>query len=77
MTRDDQRQAVVLVVVGFGMLVNVDDRGAVEQVAVAFRSRLQLAEQIRELFDVPAADVAHDALAVGAARSRSLAVAWV
>ena len=39
---DDQRQAVVLVRVGLGVLVHEHDAGVIEQRAVAFRNRLQL-----------------------------------
>ena len=68
---DDHRQAVVLVGVGLGMLVDHYQSGVVEQVAVAFRRRFHLRDQIRELLNMPAADVAENA---HAARRLDLAV---
>src|SRR6476660_5274883 len=49
--------------------------GVVEQVARAFGCRLHATDEIGELFHVPAADVAHDPLAVRAIGSRRFAVA--
>jgi hypothetical protein len=65
MTRDDGGHAAGLMRVGFGVLVNVDEQRAIEHVAVTLRHRLELADEIGELFDVPAADIAHDALSLG------------
>src|SRR5262245_45712132 len=66
MTREDCGHAAGLMRVGFGMLVNVNEQRAIEHVAVALRHRLELADEIGELFYVPSADIAHDALSFGA-----------
>ena len=59
--RDDHRQIVVLVSIGLGVLVDVQQAGVIEQRAVALRHRLELSDEVGELFDVPAADVPQDA----------------
>jgi len=64
MSGDDHRQAVVLMIVRFGVLVNKQQARAVEKVLLALLNLLQFAEQIGKFLDVPAADVAHDPLAV-------------
>src|SRR6185312_667163 len=74
MSRNDPAVARVLVGIGFGVLVSVMDTAIVEQGTVAFGDRFQFAEEIGELLDVPAADVAKHALSFHAIRSRSLAV---
>src|SRR4051794_23406908 len=74
MSRNDHREPVVLMIVRFRMLVYVNKAGTIEYVAVAFGSRFQFAEKISELLDVPPADVAHDALPVGACRAGSFAI---
>src|SRR5687768_18123132 len=56
------------------MFVNEKQSGVVEQRAVAFRNRLQLGDQIGELFHVPAANVPQDTLSFGAALTGRLAV---
>ena len=64
-TGEDERQAVVLVRVRLGVLVRKHDAGVIEQRPVPFRHCLHPPQQIREFLDVPAADVAHDALTFG------------
>ena len=51
------RQVVVVVAVAVADAAAVDDHAVVEQRAVAFLDRLQLAEQVGELLDVEAVDL--------------------
>ena len=51
--------------IGFGVFVREDEAGVIEQVAIAFGYGFQPGDQIGELFHMPAADIAHDALAFG------------
>ena len=48
--------------IGLGMFVRVNRGGVIEQIPVAFRHRFQLRNEIRELFHMPAANVAQHAL---------------
>jgi len=63
--RNQRGQAVALVGISFGVLVDVQRAGVIEERAVAFGNRLELGQEVGELLDVPAVDVAHDPLAFG------------
>ena len=67
MSGDDHGEAAVLVRVCFGVLVDIEP-GSVWSSTVPSPSGIDrsLASKVGELFNVPAADVAQDALAVGA-----------
>ncbi len=56
------------------MLVHEEDAGPIEHVAVAFRRGFQLRDEIGEFLYVPAADIAEDALAVGAIAAGRFAI---
>ena len=71
---ENRDHAACLMKVGLGVLVHEDQQRVVQKRARAFRNRLQLADQVRELFHVPAADVAQNALAFGPACARRFAV---
>src|SRR4051794_37118162 len=66
--------AAGLVGSGFSMLVHIHENGIVEQSAIAFGNGFKLADQVSELFDMPAADVAKDSLTLLARLARSLSI---
>ena len=65
MARKDRHQAVVLVGVGFGVLMDVHQAAMIEYGPFPLGYRFQLADEIRELLGVPSADVAQDPLRLG------------
>ena len=60
--------------VGLGVFMDEDQCGSIEHVAVAFRYRLQLGDQVGELLHVPTADIAEYALAFGSVGPAHLAL---
>ena len=56
-TGHEDRQVVVVVAVAVADAAAVDDHRVVKQRAIALTDRLQLAEQVGELFDVKAVDL--------------------
>src|SRR5262245_4044439 len=74
MTRDNQPEAVVLVWIGLGVFVQIDEKAMIQQRSFAFGNRFQPGQQIGEFLYVPAADVSEHALAVRAVGARSFAV---
>ena len=65
-TGNDHGQPVILVRIRFRVLVDIDERGVIEERTIAFRHRLEPGNEIRELLHVPAADVAQHALSFNA-----------
>src|SRR5207247_6666039 len=74
MTGDNHGMTVVLMRVSFGVLVRVNQAAMIEQRPVALGYGLQLGDQVRELLDVPAADITHNPLAFDTVRARRLAI---
>ena len=60
--RGDHGQSRVLVRIGLGVLVHEQGARVIEQRAVPFGNRLQSGDQVGELLDMPAVNIAHDPL---------------
>src|SRR5262245_34305958 len=68
-SRHDHCEPTVFVRIGFGMFVQKDERRVIEHAAIALGDGLQLGDEIRELLNMPFANIPKDPLSFYSVRS--------